>query len=496
MSLVILTGEQITASTSRERRLFIEANPGSGKTTVAAERYGVLRFNLNRNSCDSIMAVSFTRSATSELHRRIRRRWGSKALIWPHRVNTIDGLICDIVHHMLRCKAIRWPNDHTTIEILDDWHGHNGYRWLEAGKSYRRIATLDDNSRLISVGQQVIEGQFGFGNKDRFHNQLELGRCTHKDMRDILAASLQKDGLKLKVMEYLSSTITHLIVDEIFDANRLDLKLVTLCCDVDIDMTIIGDPWQALYGFRGAKPDLVPQVVDHGNFTSLSLSHSFRFQSTEMKRFSTLLRCSQPVNIGSGGPYEVALASKWETLWTSFDHILPLSFGRTGNKTDAATTLLLDYLIQLKFSDHAIFLYEALIILGINHMTYHQEGQQQMSELYETLTGEDHNTLEQALDDLRSTIKTLGASSRPRRSNREQRHIERLGWLKQRLSTQHTLVPGMTIHQAKGREWDHVGVRLSSAEISKLASGLNKADESDRALYVALTRARKSVTLL
>ena len=40
-----LTDEQKKASTSRDRRLFIEANPGSGKTTVAAERYGILRFD-------------------------------------------------------------------------------------------------------------------------------------------------------------------------------------------------------------------------------------------------------------------------------------------------------------------------------------------------------------------------------------------------------------------------------------------------------------------
>ena len=53
MTRVALTDEQIAASTSRKRRLFIEATPGSGKTTVAAERYGVLRFNSNHDSYDS-----------------------------------------------------------------------------------------------------------------------------------------------------------------------------------------------------------------------------------------------------------------------------------------------------------------------------------------------------------------------------------------------------------------------------------------------------------
>jgi DNA helicase-2/ATP-dependent DNA helicase PcrA len=53
-----------------------------------------------------------------------------------------------------------------------------------------------------------------------------------------------------------------------------------------------------------------------------------------------------------------------------------------------------------------------------------------------------------------------------------------------------SLVPGMTCHQAKGCEWDRVGVRLEEADEEALRRGLNPANEAHRALYVALTRAR------
>ena len=342
MSRVKLTKEQITVSASREPRLFVEATPGSGKTTVAAERYGVLCFNLIRDSCDSITAVSFTRSAKFELHRKVRRRWGSKVLEWPQCVNTIDGLICDIVHHLLRCRAIRWLGGHTTIETLDNWYGHSGYRPLKARKGYRRIVTLDDNACLTSSSQRVLKDQFGFGNKDQFHSHLRLGRCTHEDMRSVLAATLQVDRLRSKIKSYLKSTIAHLLVDEIFDANDLDLALVDLCCEEDIDLTIVGDPWQALYEFRGATPQRVRQTIERWNFTSLPLSQSFRFQSDKMIIMSELLRNSQPVHLNTDGRHgDVVLASKWDRLWQGPNHILPLSFGRAYNKDDAAAILLL-----------------------------------------------------------------------------------------------------------------------------------------------------------
>lgn len=55
---------------------------------------------------------------------------------------------------------------------------------------------------------------------------------------------------------------------------------------------------------------------------------------------------------------------------------------------------------------------------------------------------------------------------------------------------------GMTIHQAKGREWDRVGVRLTDRERGRLAAGLDRDVESDRALFVALTRARFAVRMV
>ncbi|WP_079189138.1 ATP-binding domain-containing protein [Streptomyces kebangsaanensis] len=48
----------------------------------------------------------------------------------------------------------------------------------------------------------------------------------------------------------------------------------------------------------------------------------------------------------------------------------------------------------------------------------------------------------------------------------------------------------MTCHQAKGRQWDKVGVRLDETDVAALRNGLDPSNEDHRSLYVALTRAR------
>lgn len=489
-----LTDEQKAAVAAGNERLFIEAAPGAGKTTVAAERYGVLRYTKSPGSHNSITAVSFTRSATGELHRRVRGRWGSSALNWPHKVKTIDSLICSIVEHLLRQRTIRWPGDHTELQVLDEWRGHRGFRWLPEG-SYRRAAALDASGLVTSTGRRVTNPRLGIGNRDDFHHHLSEGLCTHEVVREVLAGVLRVPAKRGSVMDYLESSAAHVVVDEVFDANTLDLALIDLACEADIPVTIVGDPWQALYGFRGAKPELVPALISKWGFAALPLSHSFRFQSQEMKDFSAALRNGEAVSIAAGGEHDVVLASKWDDLWQASDRVLPLSFGRTMNKTDAAAIVLLDHLVFSAFSRHAIFLPEALVILGLDHESYRVDGPDVLGRVVEILADSDEDAPVRGLQALRQAMKDLGAPRRPPTASgdSEQRQVDRLGDLASRIRIGRELIPGLTIHQSKGREWDHVGVRLSDREANRLAAGLDAAAEGDRALYVALTRARYAV---
>jgi DNA helicase II / ATP-dependent DNA helicase PcrA len=97
-ALAVLTSEQLIAAGTSLQRTYIEASPGSGKTTVAAQRFGCQRYTAQLvgdegASGRAVVAVSFTRSATWELRQRVRRSWGPSAVRWPHRVITLDTLI-------------------------------------------------------------------------------------------------------------------------------------------------------------------------------------------------------------------------------------------------------------------------------------------------------------------------------------------------------------------------------------------------------------------
>jgi len=361
-----LTDEQKRAAATSAQRAYIEAGPGCGKTTVAAERYGVLRFD-GCSHAPGLVALSFARSARGELEDRVRRRWGSHALRWPHKVWTLDSLHRAILVHLLRTGQIAWPGGHTELTVHDSWRGQDGSRPLSPERPWRRVVRL--NGRHVVSGTRAIN-EFGYGytTKKPYEAMLAGGVCTHDEVRQILEIVVWNSELRPAVVEYLRTSMKALIVDEVFDGDRLDLAIVHLAAAADIPTTLIGDPWQALYEFRGARPELVAKIITTLSFDTLPVTQSFRFETPEMQQLARVLRGGEGVTVpaGAAGDVDVVLASWWKPLWGVADNVLPLAFGRINNRTDAAMAMLLERIVSGHFGHLPTRGPEAAMVLGLD----------------------------------------------------------------------------------------------------------------------------------
>ena len=109
------------------------------------------------------------------------------------------------------------------------------------------------------------------------------------------------------------------------------------------------------------------------------------------------------------------------------------------------------------------------------------------------ISGKDES---QVLDDLREIIKSLGARKPGRLSEKNEADARlQLARLAARLRKT-TVIPGLTVFQAKGREWERVGVTLYRNQIDALKSGLHEMEEEHCIIYVAITRAKRFCGLL
>ncbi|RSS46545.1 UvrD-helicase domain-containing protein [Streptomyces sp. WAC08241] len=480
-----LTPEQLLAAASTRRLLYIEAFPGSGKTTVSNQRFGFHRFARTADH-RAVVAVSFTCSATEEIRSRVSRQWGSSALGWPHRIVTLDTILNDLLVHLLWSGILQWPGNHLELDVLDSWRTH-----LPTIYTRDKPVLALDGTCIVAGSIRQVERE-GHVDLAAFTSAIGEGRCTHENVREVLQAALRIEGIRASVKTYFATTIRSLLVDEVYDANDLDLEIIRLAADAGLSVTLVGDPWQALYGFRGARPENVPRLLGLLDFERVKLQTSFRWRgSISQEVLAQRLRCKERacLSTGTAQDVDVVLARQWKMLWDADSQVLPLAIarGRMGRFQEAVCTLLLNELAQNAIGRPAVFLNDARTTLGITDNEIPTKLRPHLQSVLGRLKGQgDLGAIWASLVDTVVTMTPIEPATTQRRTPRTA-----LSSLRMRLEIDRgSLVPGLTCHQAKGREWNRVGVRLEEADEEALRRGLNPGDEAHRALYVALTRAR------
>lgn len=484
-----LTAEQRLASGTKSPNIFIEAGPGTGKTTVSAYRFGGQRFGTAaRADSRAVVAVSFTRSATWNLWRRVQRTWGPSALAWPHRIVTLDTVMSDLLHDLLERGLVRWPNGHKALDVHDSWASFSGTVWTKA--SYR----LSVSAGRVGIVKVFTDERGAHYPPNVVKRRLEEGICTHEDVRSILEQLLQNDRCADRVKARLASTVRALIVDEAFDANDLDIAVIESAIRAGVGVTLVGDPWQALYVFRGARPQAVLDLIQRNSVRTLPLTRSFRWDDRGQRALAERLRAGEPVTLpartgGSAPGVDVVLALRWKPLWEAGDQVLPLAFHAfKGGSEEAAATLLLNHLTRNVFGEDATYLSDALTALAIADPDTPRRLEPGLQEVAELLRQPGKAALKAAYGRL---VQVVGAVSTRYLRPAHHKHTDRLAGVADRVRHPGRPVPGLTTHQAKGREWDSVGVRLSPSERQALAGGLSVQVDAHRQLYVACTRARR-----
>ncbi len=493
-----LTTEQRLAAATSKANVFIEAGPGTGKTTVSAQRFGVQRFAAeHRHDARAVVAVSFTRAATYNLRRRVQRLWGPVALTWPHRIVTLDTIMCDLLHDLLREDLVVWPNTRSLwpegnieLDVRDSWASCGGT------VSTRSIYALYLSGRRLKLRQEFAPNHASRVPAVVVVPYMQQGICTHQDVRDVLALALKDPTSAQRVRERLGQTLRALIVDEVFDANDLDIAIIKSAIAAGVAVTLVGDPWQALYLFRGARPHVVPALLERTGVPTLPLTQSFRWRSDEQRDLATKLRSGQGVILPTDPEdVDVVLALWWKELWDLGGGVLPAAFHAfKGGYEEAAATLLLNHVTRNIFDLDATYLNDALTALDVQDRDAPRKLESALQGVVETLRVGGRDAVTAAYLHL---VKVIGSVSARELRKPHAAHTGRLALLQQRLAFPGRPVPGLTTHQAKGGEWDAVAVRLKDPERAALAAGLSSAEDMHRKIYVACTRAhRRTVEML
>lgn len=485
-----MTLPQLRAATSEDRLCYVKAGPGSGKTFTAAEAFGYLRLIRYHSDGRGICGTTFARSARRELANRIRLRWGPRATDWPNAICTFDELHRRLVRSLAHEGLVHWPGGRVPDRPEDSWAFHPAAS-SRPGRRSRFKAGLDDDGHVcvVETTNPNEAPAPAFTEPSLLAEALETGVCTHSDIRNVLCDAVDERRHPLlndAIRACLRGSFCHLVVDEAFDMNPLDIAVVRRAIEAGLSITIIGDPWQSLYEFRGSAPKLVVELLEQNPFRQIDMPGEHRYKTDEMIELAAALFYNLPFHVepaDQGDEFDVVLAHDWGTLWAE-RRIITVPAGKW-NQIDrgmmsSCFVLLLNEYVQQSFGIDAAGVGEARRALPDTDVS------ELLAPAMDALVDP-----EQSTDDVWTALRT---SFQPNR-----RTWPEPGLIAQRCMTR--LVDaaradgppllGLSVHQAKGLEWDRVLFLDPMLTTNRNELNVLKVDElSHRNIYVALTRAR------
>ena len=239
-----LDPDQRAAAAAVEGPLLVVAGPGTGKTRTLTHRIAhlVRDHGVPPERC---LAITFTRRACEELHERLRALVPDAAE--RVLVTTFHGLGLRIVHDQRELLGLG-----DGVGVADETERLELVRGVSGGSerdARRLLDALSRAKRARAAGPEPDAGALA-DRLARYDRALrERGLLDFDDLLALPVALLGADpGLAGSYRDRWPS----ISVDEYQDVDELQYRLLCLLTGPGGDLCAIGDPDQAIYGFRGA----------------------------------------------------------------------------------------------------------------------------------------------------------------------------------------------------------------------------------------------------
>ncbi len=219
--------------------LIIIAGPGTGKTHTLVHR--IIHLVQAGERPESMLAITFTNKAAEEMRQRLHDRLHEAA-------SRIDA---GTFHAFCLALLRRHGGEQADFEIIHDAQKKEMVKdlWPEATAA-ERSAWVEDISYQKAV-LSAFESEELAAKRQRYDEALRRQKLW--DFDDLLLQTIHLLESDATILQGLHQRYTWIFVDEYQDLNPAQHCLLKLLMHSKASLTVIGDPNQAIYGFRGSE---------------------------------------------------------------------------------------------------------------------------------------------------------------------------------------------------------------------------------------------------
>jgi DNA helicase-2/ATP-dependent DNA helicase PcrA len=281
LSLDDLNQNQMEAVLWNEGPLLVLAGPGSGKTKVLATR--VVRL-LERERETSVLALTFTNKAASEMRNRVDQLFGQRA----NRAHlcTFHSFASDIIrqhgsHVGIGSDFTLLTQDEDRIAILEPIATRLRSKGYTIPLDCKTILPLIDRLFAESFGINSEANSVPYLNEWIpliFEEYLEaLAKSNKLDFGSLLHFSCKLIQNNSGVIRLLRMAWPFVCVDEFQDTNRAQYDLLKLLVgDKTPNLFVVADDDQIIYQWNGASPERLRALTEDYKMKIVQLPENYR----------------------------------------------------------------------------------------------------------------------------------------------------------------------------------------------------------------------------
>lgn len=288
-----LTDEQRAIITAGYEHAVITAVAGSGKTSTLAWR---IRYLLAQgHDPDRMLVLMFNRSARVDFERKLQNVCHQSGLAIPeirtyhamglrlYKRFVREGYLPGFSEKILTEQEISYQawllTRRLAPEDLADEIRRNKKEFVETATGF-----IDRVKTTLSPADVVFE-ELGYSDKhkylvDLFHSfeqwRKRQGRISYADMLYEPVMAIHQNP---PLQRLVGNKMDLILVDEYQDTNEIQHLLLRYVAGDRARVTVVGDPDQTIYEFRGAKPEFILRrfIDEFESPLEQTLSYTFRY---------------------------------------------------------------------------------------------------------------------------------------------------------------------------------------------------------------------------
>lgn len=275
-----LNKEQVDAVSHKEGPLLVLAGAGSGKTKVLVHRV-VNLIEVEGVSPSEIVLMTFTNKAAEEMKSRIRKLLGSGVNLGF--VGTFHTFCVRILREYgdrvgISKNFVIFDSEDTESlmkKVIKDF----GMDPKESKPSMFLgvIGKMKNDFKDISSLEKTTENYF-YKQVIKVWRAYQQGLNKNRalDFDDLLVKAVEVLQNK-DIQEELNARLRWILIDEYQDTNKVQFELTRLLAGEEKNLTVVGDASQAIYSFRGADfRNLSLLETEYPEITKVQLPKNYR----------------------------------------------------------------------------------------------------------------------------------------------------------------------------------------------------------------------------